>query len=724
MPFLSVLDVRNTLVSFANLLSGTACRWRARQMKTPGLYRPRLEMLEDRTLLSVFTVDHLADDMVGSGLNGSLRYSIINAADGDDIQFAVTGTINLGGALPNLTHRVSIQGPGANLLTVRRDTGGFFRIFTVPSGTTVGIAGLTIANGYVYGDYVEADGGGIWNGGSLTLSNCTVRASSAYGDDGAYGIGHGYGGGIYNTGTLTISNCAVSGNSATGYGAAEGDGGGGGIYNTGTLTISESTLSGNSASGQVDSYYGVSAAGSGGGIYNVGTLTVSDSTFSGNSASGYGDFGGGGHGGGIYNYHSRLTVSGCTFSGNSADGLGYGGGIFNYNATLTVSESTFSGNSAHGYIGSGGAIYNDGTLTVSGSTFSGNTATYVYPQPGRGSGGGICNGNYGTLTVSVSTFSGNSASSDNESGYGGGIYNHGMLTVSDSTFSGNSAHGYISGGSAANYGGGIANYGGTLTVTNSTISGNSAYGDFGGNYGSGGGIYTLGSLTLTNATVSGNNSSGGSGGGICHDGGTFHTRNSIIAGNTALSAPDLSGNVASQGYNLFGNDSGGSGFDATDLRNVNAMLGPLQDNGGPTMTHALLAGSPALNAGDPAQLGVADQRGVVRAGGVNIGAYQASASVLVLTGLPDSAAAGATLSFILTARDEFGQTAFGYTGTVHFSSSDDQAALPDDYVFTAGDGGMHTFADGLTFYQTGTQRLTATDTVMSSLTGGFDVLVL
>jgi hypothetical protein len=65
-----------------------------------------------------------------------------------------------------------------------------------------------------------------------------------------------------------------------------------------------------------------------------------------------------------------------------------------------------------------------------------------------------------------------------------------------------------------------------------------------------------------------------------------------------------------------GNTEGGSGFADTDLLNVNPLLGPLQDNGGPTKTMALLAGSPALNAGDPAQLGVADQRGVVRNGGV------------------------------------------------------------------------------------------------------------
>src|SRR4029077_7446669 len=105
-------------------------------------------------------------------------------------------------------------------------------------------------------------------------------------------------------------------------------------------------------------------------------------------------------------------------------------------------------------------------------------------------------------------------------------------------------------------------------------------------------------------------------------------------------------------YNLIGDGTGMTGLShgvngnlvGSAATPIDPLLGPLQDNGGPTKTHALLAGSPALNAGDPAQLGVADQRGVVRAGGVNIGAYQASASTLILSGLPTSAVAGTALS--------------------------------------------------------------------------------
>src|SRR5262249_6780573 len=159
--------------------------------------------------------------------------------------------------------------------------------------------------------------------------------------------------------------------------------------------------------------------------------------------------------------------------------------------------------------------------------------------------------------------------------------------------------------------------------------------------------------------------------------------NTIIAGNTAPTAPDLAGNLGSQGYNLIGNTQGASGLDPTDLLNVNPLLGSLQDNGGPTQTMALLADSPALSAGDSAQLGVADQPGLPAAGGVNIGAFQASASALVLTGLPDTATAGTALSVTVRAVDSFGQTARGYTGTVHFDSTDTGATLPGDYTFSA-----------------------------------------
>jgi hypothetical protein len=140
------------------------------------------------------------------------------------------------------------------------------------------------------------------------------------------------------------------------------------------------------------------------------------------------------------------------------------------------------------------------------------------------------------------------------------------------------------------------------------------------------------------------------------------------------------------------------------------VLGPLQDNGGPTKTHALLAGSPALNAGNPSQLGVADQRGVVRAGGVNIGAYQASASAFVIT-MPGTVTAGTPFDVTVQAVDAFGQVAFGYRGTVTFRVTDPDPAVmvQPDYTFTADDQGRHTFTGGFTLLTPGPWTLTVAD---------------
>jgi hypothetical protein len=137
---------------------------------------------------------------------------------------------------------------------------------------------------------------------------------------------------------------------------------------------------------------------------------------------------------------------------------------------------------------------------------------------------------------------------------------------------------------------------------------------------------------------------------------------------------------------------------------------------------ALLAGSPALNVGDPAQLGVPDQRGVVRSGGVNIGASQASAIAFVLT-VPGTVTAGTPFDLTVKAVDPFGQTALGYRGTAHFSSADGQAVLPSNYTFTSGDAGLHTFPSGVTLKTAGNQTVTATDTATAALTGSATVVV-
>jgi CSLREA domain-containing protein len=291
-------------------------------------------------------------------------------------------------------------------------------------------------------------------------------------------------------------------------------------------------------------------------------------------------------GGGIFNY-GTLIVTNCTFSGNNAIGSGsvggIGGGIYN-TGTLTVSNSIFSGNNSTNGDGGGGGIYNNsGTAIISNSTFSANTVT-------NGNGGAIFD-NFGTLTISNSTFSNNS--NTNNKGGGGAIYNwNGLLTITNSTFSGNSANG---GGAVAGAGGALFSYSSSAltTIRNTTFSGNSA--DFWG-------------------------------GGIVTSGGTINLRNTILANN---SPGNCGGSITNSGNNI---DSGAActwGSASGSLSNTDPLLGPLADNGGSTLTFALLAGSPAIDAGDDVTCNAApvnglDQRGISRLQGYHcdIGSYE------------------------------------------------------------------------------------------------------
>jgi predicted outer membrane repeat protein len=420
----------------------------------------------------------------------------------------------------------------------------------------------------------------------------------------------------------------------------------------------------------------------------------------------------------VFDIAASFTVSLSALT--IADGRGPapgGGGVLN-SGTLTLTDCTLSGNTALGY---GGAIYNTGTLTVTGSTLTRNLLTNT---------GGIFN--TGALTVTDSTIRDNSGGIDNRdtgtasitdstvaaSTVYGGISNQGTMTITGSTVSNNSSSGNA---------GGVRNLG-VLTITNSTITGN-----FAGSYG-GGILHLSGSrdalTVIASCTITANSAFRG-GGGVA---GAVTLGNTIVAGNTSEEGSgDLSATLLSQGHNLIGDGSGGIGFTDTDLVGTHAnpidpLLGPLQDHGGRTQTMALLPGSPALNAGDAAQLGVPDQRGVVRTGGVNIGAYQASASTFLLTA-PVKVRSGIPFDLTVTAVDPFGQVAAGYTGTVTFRTTDPDSGvvLPADYAFTAADAGVHFFSDtGLgetTLVTRGYQSIAVTDTADGSLMGSATVKV-
>lgn len=572
----------NNTVNFFHVFGETMRHYVSsrRSMKSPRRperYRPSLLVLEDRLLLSVFTVDNLGDAGTGSDTSGDLRYCISHAANGDDITFAdgLTGTIDLTRPLPTLSHNFTITGPGADSLTVERNSAGDFRIFTTALGTTIQISGLTIANGS------ENQGGAILNNGILTVADDVFSANAAV----ISGSVHGSGGAIYNGGTLTVMDSVFENNTAA---SAPFDGGTGGAIDnpTGkTVDISGTTFSGNATLGNRSV---------GGAIYNAGTLMVGASTLSNNTAAG---------GSGAIDNTGTLTINGSVFTSNAANG-GSGGAIGN-SGTLTVNGGNFSGNTT---MGDGGAINNASQLMVaiSASTFFGNTAS--------GSGGAIDNvGSFrsGAMTVSGSTLSGNTAVS------GGAISSSVTLTINNSTVAGNTATG-------ANFndatGGGIVDSG-PLTINNSTVAGNIATATGSRAVGLGGGIYfngagpvVLNSCTIADNIASDATSAGGSGGGLYIVSGPnspVRPRNVLLAGNTANMGPDIFGRISSQGHNLIQDPSQGIGFDSSDLLTVDPLLDPngLQDNGGPTQTIALLSGSPAIDAGDNTGATDFDQRG-------------------------------------------------------------------------------------------------------------------
>jgi hypothetical protein len=231
---------------------------------------------------------------------------------------------------------------------------------------------------------------------------------------------------------------------------------------------------------------------------------------------------------------------------------------------LTLQYVTLSGGGTSQY----GEFSNNGTASIKNSIISGN----VLPFPFAGL--GVSNG--GTLTIENSVISSN----------GAGVSNGGTLTIERSTISGNTYPG-------------VENIIGDLAIENSTISSNGR-----------GGVYNYGGrLTITNSTISGNHGAGVSNLSWYYVGGNLTLNNSLIAGNQAAVGPEIEnsgGIVNANNFNLFGTNgnAGIVGFtpgptDIVPSVPLAQILGPLQNNGGPTQTHALVAGSPAIDAGDP-----------------------------------------------------------------------------------------------------------------------------
>ena len=598
---------------------------------------------------------------------GSLRQTIANARANSTILIdpGLKGILFLKGPLL-INKNLTIQGANANQMTIRgtRDDIGLIQI---QSHTAVTFSQVT------FSDPTPQTGSILVNQGTLTLERCVVTGNVQQPTRDTFTTqpaALGAWGAIFNTGTLTLQSSLVTQNTAAG-GNASGASGAGISSSQGTLVIENSQVNDNRA---ISSDQGAV----GGGIFTAqDQVKIINSTIEGNQASGGSiDTAGGG----MYSQQSTIEMRNSTVSGNSVDARtssqgGYGGGIAVNGGTVTITGSHLSNNTVRGSLVSGGALYSQnfdtpnggvtvGNVTITASVVSNNTVTGVSGALG----GGLSAGS-GSLTLTTTTVTNNVLTSSQQNAEGGGIFSGATLTIDESTIADNTAT--VPAAQYAAVGGGIDTQG-TLILTSTTISANSASSQEG--LGAGGGIFaeqTSGAtdhLSLTNCTIADNKAQGspGAGGGFATDpnpnsvisidfctifgnlasteaGGiygdaegtpvalTLMLKNSLVAGNLAGTGSDLYGTLVTGGYNLVQRFTDATIDDPLHLHTTDisgnsiGIDSQLRANGGPTLTLALQAGSPAINAVPVANCDVTtDQRGVKRPqhNACDIGAYE------------------------------------------------------------------------------------------------------
>ena len=531
---------------------------------------------------------HLARSLAGAGL-------LLTFAQGIDAA-TITVTTNKPGIKAD--GKCSLDEAIANA----NDDAATYPDCSAGSGADIIVLPQSSSIKFTSSDYLTVNSPIVIQGNSSKITAKKSKTTFAF-----VGVGAG--------GDLTVQNLTITGftNGAL-------------LNRGGILRITNSTVSGQAR----------------GTIYNNHALYIEGSTISGNT---------GGTGGGVTNHYGSVNIINSTISHNVANN-GFGGGIYNRSGTITINNSTISNNATFApkyYSSFGGGIFNAfGYVGIFDSTVSGNTviggAANKSGYHFSGVGGGIENA-YATLVIHDSTISGNKAvGGPGGHGVSGAIDNvEGTVSIENSTISGNASIGGGSGGIAR--GGAIRNTQDMLIV-NSTISDNQAIpGKPVKGFvvsGTGGGIYNLHHLTIQNSTVTGNRATYG--GGIWNAislSARLTLERSIVSGNQAskfseiYSYPSgLYAVITVDDFNLFGtnNDPGVFGFTPGPSDIIPAagvmigdILDPLADNGGPTLTHALVPGSPAIDAAPvDADCPAEDQRGAGRPQGAmcDIGAFE------------------------------------------------------------------------------------------------------
>ncbi|MEY2481541.1 MAG: hypothetical protein QOK24_69, partial [Verrucomicrobiota bacterium] len=629
---------------------------------------------------------------------GSLRQALVDVCDGGTINFAAglngqTILLTTGELLIN--KNVTINGPNAALLTVSGNNTS--RVFEITSGKIVTISGLTIANGSATGGVLPgSEGGGILNDhGTLTLTNCVLSGNVAADSGGAL-FNFGYPSGSVTT---TIKGCTFSGNSAVNGGAIYNYGDGG----TATMTVLESTFSNNAASavgGALDNY--------GSGASGNATLRIVNSTISGNRSNT--------DGGGINNTNNAspatasTTLINVTVTNNRADndtsspgaGGGAGGGIRAVDGTVTLKNTIVAGN------------FNDGSPSTTADDINGSVNA-DYSFIGNTTGATIAGANNLNGDPKLGPLANN----------GGPTSTHVLLPDSTALDAGTSWTTLTTG---------ITN-----SQTNVDVNDPSALAI--------GSVILIdteqmtitakvtNTLTVTRGTNATTPAAHSSGAGVTSafdqrayprvvDSGDVGTVATIdmgaIEANYVITATAGSGQSATVGSQFTTNLQATVTESTVPVSGVVVTFTPPGAGASGTFSPGNTATTNAsgVATADPFTANGTAGSYNVAAAGANIPGSATFAltntggpATQFLVTAPANATAGTAFSITVTAQDGSGNTDVNYTGTVTFTRSDNAAgsAAPGNYTFVAGDNGVHTFTNGVTFVTAGNQTVTATD---------------